>query len=837
MSSRQRGAPFAEIRVLDFGQFIAGPLAAMLLADQGADVLRIDRPGRRITDEPLDAVLQRNKSRITLDLKTETGLQKAAELINNADILIENFRPGIMDRLGLGSAACRVRNPRLIYLSLPGFASKDAERAHIPGWEGVIGAAAGLFTNISFSREFLGLPPVYTSLPLASVYGAVHGAIGAAMALLARERNGQGDHIEVPLASALLAAMGANLMTYADHPERYDNPPVPRAYKERELPALRSAFSSRGKEGVRAALEFAAQITPPMMCTYKCGDGRLLYVFAMDHRRMSLRLLDELGIRHLFDERLVERDPYLPTSIDNSISDVGTLGRELKSELRHAMSVAFASAPALIWEDRLNKAGIPCAVHRSTAEWLQEPHVRASGIGVEVVDSHLGAMLQPGPAIWLESNPTELLSPRPRATVATWSSPWLKRVMTSSAATQHQASIRGCLAGIKVLDLTTMIAGPSCGRTLAEYGADVIKIDAVAPYLGPRMTIWYSAEVNRGKRSSLIDLKHPAGREAFLRLVENADVVLHNMRPGVMNSLGLSTAELRKRKSDIVECALSAFDGPRAGPWSSRPGYDPVVQAATGITIRYGTAEAPELHAIASTIDYLTGFFAAFGIATALFKREAIPGEGITVRASLAQSAMYAQLPFSYSFAGRSWNEPSGQDATGWSPRSRLHRAADGWVFVHFDDVAFARFQPSLVGDANGSDKDELLSRWIAERTMAEVVGELQLSGAGVHRVTNLATIRECYEASYAEFDPATFAGTFAVLKDADHPSGTTVRAVAPLHARLAGNPLRVGAPSEKHGHSTVAILKEIGFDSQDVRSLQQEGVVATLLSLPYLPN
>src|SRR5262249_27126115 len=158
-------------------------------------------------------------------------VQQALSLIEDADVLIENFRPGVMDRLGLGPQICRTRNPRLIYLSLPGFASTDAERAQIAAWEGIIGAATGMFTDISFSRGFLGLSPVFTSLPLPSVYGAVHGAIAVAMSLIARIESQRGDHIEVPLASAFLSAMGANLLTYDEYPERYDRP-VPRSFAE-----------------------------------------------------------------------------------------------------------------------------------------------------------------------------------------------------------------------------------------------------------------------------------------------------------------------------------------------------------------------------------------------------------------------------------------------------------------------------------------------------------------------------------------------------------------------------------------------------------------------------
>jgi crotonobetainyl-CoA:carnitine CoA-transferase CaiB-like acyl-CoA transferase len=754
--------------------------------------------------------------------------------------LSRTFAPGVMDRLGLGYEACQSRNPRLIYLSLPGFASTDAENADLAAWEGVVGAATGLFTNISFSREFLGLPPVFSALLLPSVYGAVHGAVAVAMALVARERDGCGDRIEVPLASAMFSAMGANIISYADAPERYGSPPVSRRYKEKVLPSLKRYFSALGKEGEREARALASNLLPPMMRSYQCADGRWLYVFAMDHRRMSLRLLRELGLWDRFRPMLVERDPYLPASVDNNISDVGTLHTDIKDQLRDAMAEVFKRKSAAVWEERLGEAGISCAMHRSTAEWLQTPHVADAGITVDVADPALGSMTQPGPAVWLDDSPPALLAPRPRVLTGDKGVTWIKRD-NARPPSGERSGAGGCLAGVRVLDLTTMIAGPACGRTLAQYGAEVIKIDAVAPYLGPRMILFYAAEMNPDKRSVLLDLKKAAGREAFLRLVDGADVVLHNVRPGPMCDLGLDIETLRKRKPDIVVCAVSAFDGPRRGSWSSRAGYDPSVQAATGIATRYGGAQTPELHGVASTIDYLTGFLASFGTATALYKRAAHPGRGTTVRASLAQSAMVAQLPFSYLYEGRKWNEAAGQDSVGSSAFSRLHRALDGWVYVHIVPASLKTLGhlPRYSGITAATDVDAFLSSRFAEATVCEIIAELKLAGAGAKNVTSLAKVRMQYEIPRTESSVALAAAraSFAIAKDINHPSGTTVHTAAPLHARLLKNPLRLGASSEKHGHSTVSILEAAGLSRRETELLLQENAISNRLSLPYLPS
>jgi crotonobetainyl-CoA:carnitine CoA-transferase CaiB-like acyl-CoA transferase len=141
-------------RVLDFGQYLAGPLLAMMLGDFGADVVRVDPPGGPRWQHPSNALLQRGKRSIVLDLKTEAERRVARELALSADIVVENFRPGVMGRFGLGRDELLQAAPRLIYCSLPGFPADDP-RAQLPAWEGVVEAAA--------ASPKLALPPTSTS--------------------------------------------------------------------------------------------------------------------------------------------------------------------------------------------------------------------------------------------------------------------------------------------------------------------------------------------------------------------------------------------------------------------------------------------------------------------------------------------------------------------------------------------------------------------------------------------------------------------------------------------------------------------------------------------------
>jgi crotonobetainyl-CoA:carnitine CoA-transferase CaiB-like acyl-CoA transferase len=175
------------VRVIDFGQYIAGPLAGMLLADQGADVIRVDPPGGPVWDTPANATWNRGKRSISLNLKRPDDVETALRLIASADVVIENFRPGVMDRLGLGQRKVLGDNPRLIYCSLPGFASDDP-RARVRAFEGVVGAATATYRPHDPQAD----RPVYTAIPISSNYAAFQAVVSIVIALSARERDGLG---------------------------------------------------------------------------------------------------------------------------------------------------------------------------------------------------------------------------------------------------------------------------------------------------------------------------------------------------------------------------------------------------------------------------------------------------------------------------------------------------------------------------------------------------------------------------------------------------------------------------------------------------------------------
>lgn len=187
--------PLSGVRVVDFGQYIAGPAVAMILGDLGATVVHIDPPSGPLWDNPANAILNRNKLIVALDLKTEKGLLEAKALVAEADIVIENFRPGVLARLGIDFSTLRKSRPELITLSIPGFASDDELRRDWRAFETVIAASSGVFTDMGLNRVLMGINPSFSPLPLSSAYGTMLAASATVLALQARERTGQGDHM------------------------------------------------------------------------------------------------------------------------------------------------------------------------------------------------------------------------------------------------------------------------------------------------------------------------------------------------------------------------------------------------------------------------------------------------------------------------------------------------------------------------------------------------------------------------------------------------------------------------------------------------------------------
>lgn len=822
--------PLSHVRVLDFGHYLAGPLVGMMLADLGAEVIRIDPPGGSKWKDPAFDMLSRGKRALTLDLKTNDGRDTALDLVRRADVVIENFRPGVMERLGLGPAALRQANSDIVSLSLPGFASTDPELAGLAAWEAVIAARTGQFTDMGLNRRLMGINPSFTPLGLASAYGAAFGAMSVLFALTARTRIG-GDHIEVPLASALLEGLVYNCEQIENYPDRYKSP--------RELELER-----REREGLPNDLGFAelSEFLDPFYRTYTCADGRGFYIVACSIVNHPQRVLEVLGLGDLLKD-LPDFDVYVdqtewPGEWALRSYPVGVNDRKRLSD---AMKAAFLTRPSHEWEELFGAAKAPATAQRSTAEWLADPHAAASGLVVELHDPRHGQMRQMGNVAWLEDDlgvMDKTAGPQPDDFRDE-----LGGVLTELPRSARSAGDKGLwLGGLKVLDLTNVIAGPTIGSTLARFGAQVTLVQPVRPSVDPWNAVVFGLHAQRGKESVLLDLRSEQGQGALWRMVAEADVITMNGTDQQREALGLTEARLKETNPRIILVQLDAWGGPRRAAKSDHLGYDDLAQAATGVMTRFGGGpETPEEHAHFGTIDALTGHCACVALGAAL-ERLRVTGKVGVARASLAAAGEMIQAQFMYDFKGRpAFDEPSGRSVLGWGPFYRCYAAADGWMFfaAPTERDAALRREPSLSDLAGKGDTDleDALAERFAQKPVADWVHAFADSSVGITPLGSLHGTRDAGLQRESDGEIDISKATFCAVRHDQHPMGRWVDLVAPNAVRPEKAAITIPGPAPKYGKDTRELLARLGYAENEIQRMIESGAAAESWSDKYLPE
>lgn len=503
--------------------------------------------------------------------------------------------------------------------------------------------------------------------------------------------------------------------------------------------------------------------------------------------------------------------------------------------MRTKIAERLQTKPAQAWEALLRDANVPVTVVQATPEWLAHPALFEGGVTAELSDPELGAVRQAGRFVSIEgfgaASPD--LTPRTRLVGdVDWATPALSYPETASVPDHTPI-----LQGIRVLDFSNIIAGPAAGRTLAEFGAEVIRVDAPAPQAGPFATMWFGIDVNQGKRAIILNLKTDKGRTALAQLVQNTDVVLHNYLDRSARSLGISHEQLVAINPDIISCQISAWGGASGGPFKDDPAFDPVLQAASGIMMRYGSVERPVLHGIASCVDYMTGFSAVLGIAQALAARQMGRG-GSYVRTSLAMAAQLVQFPFMTAHRGSTpETEPSGQMARGEALHQHLYRLADGWAFIGFPPAQSEAVLAALnVAEAT----TEAMVAQLRNLSLSQVQQHLApIPGATAGAVRTLAELRRARTIDRVNGAANGLPSGSFVLARGPHPSGFPTTLPLPTWFRPSVSEICHPHPAPFPGEHTVSVLKEAGWAESEIEQMVEEGVAQTGWAvLPhYLPR
>ncbi|MCP3368602.1 CoA transferase [Bradyrhizobium cajani] len=825
--------PLFGVKVVDFGQYIAGPAVAMILADLGATVVHIDPPTGPLWDSPANATLNRNKLIVSIDMKTDEGVSQAQVLIAESDIVVENFRPGVLRRLGIDFTTLRKARPDLITVSVPGFASNDELRRDWRAFESVIAASSGVF-SLSLSRVLMGVSPSFSPLPLASAYGAMLAVSATVLALQARERNGVGDQIEVPLACAVMEGLAYNSIGIEDLPLRYQS------QREREINRRREAGLP-----MDLSYESTQELLDPFCRNYECKDGRMFYVLCPVHKHHAERCLQVLG---LYDELVAdglteEADIYLPVREWQSNFSLTTLPKHWADEIVGRMKAVFLTRTAKEWELVFGESRIPGAPQRWLREWICDDHAECAGLMIKVDDPVYGRMTQPGPMAWLEESGEAMLKPASRKWVSFDQAIADLSIMSArDRADRPPAASAGWLDGVRILDMCNVIAGPHSVGYLARFGAEVIKIDPVAPLYNCLITVIYGITHMRGKRSVLLDIGSSGGRTIFERLVKSVDVVVWNAPDRQVKRMGLDLNGLKALNPDAIFCQLDCFGGVRRGPRTNYLGYENHVQAATGIMLRSGgSAETPEEYIDVGTIDVIGGLGAALGIAVALYQKVRTDHVG-RARTSLSAVSSLLQIPFCYDYEGRGqFDEPAGIDAKGYDALTRLYKTASGrTLLLNASELDLPRFAPieGLEGLANvpKADRACFLAAAIAKGSAEEWLSRFNAAGIGAAICENLDTIR-LQNSRPADGAAGTEQGSYSFSRFIDHPSGHTITQVDPYAVRSTTGKIYTLSPAEKYGASTRQVLRGLQYTDAEIDTLLAAGAVSESWSREYLPS
>ncbi|HZW21448.1 CaiB/BaiF CoA-transferase family protein [Noviherbaspirillum sp.] len=396
------------------------------------------------------------------------------------------------------------------------------------------------------------------------------------------------------------------------------------------------------------------------------------------------------------------------------------------------------------------------------------------------------------------------------------------------------------LQGIRVLDLTNVLAGPFCAYQLALLGADVIKVEMpesgdLARQLGAdpalnakRMGASFLAQ-NAGKRSITVDLKSDAGKEVLRRLVASADVLVENFRPGVMARLGLGYEDLKQANPRLVYCAISGFG--QDGPLKDAPAYDQIVQGLSGAMSITGSEESAPLRVGYPVADSIGGLTGAFAIAAALVRR-AGTGEGAFIDVAMLDATIVTMgwVVSNYLVAGQV-PRPYGNDNFTAAP-SGAFRTKDGLLNIAANKqeqfAALARLigREDLVADPRFSGRESRkqhraaltaeIEHGLAEKSAEEWEALLNRAGVPAGRVLSVPEALSHPQVRHREL-----LHRFEEVPGVDRPV-TLARA----GFRIAGAAPDAGTPPPQLGEHTDALLQELGYSGDQIEALKKAGAV-----------
>ena len=769
------------ITVLELSQTPAGAMAGMFLCDHGARVTRLLDSGEAALRPGGYRVWDRGKACRRLDLSRAAADPQASgyeSLLRGADIVLEDFPPS-SDRQALVRADwLAALNPRLVHCSITAYGKRGPLRDE-PAIDELVMARMGILETMPGYRP----GPVHVVHPLPSVGAALFAAIGAAAALLGREKTGRGRTVDTSLMAGCLL---------------YQPKVVARDLEPRPFQTHPAGSG-------------------PFYSVYGCADGNWV----------------QLGCVHLGFIRIAATVMGIADVLDDPRYGGGQIpvSPEADLELRARITEALVTRPYDHWAQRFEESDVPYALARTTEEGLDDPQVRANGMVETLADPEVGALQQMGVPVRLSRTPGRIQGPRTLPDSTPPGAPASAAPAAASTAPESEFDLP--LQGIRVLEITNLIAGPIAGRLLADLGADVIKVEPHAGDISRPLGRTYFFNVNVNKRSLCLNTREPEGRTVVQKVAATSDVLLANLRPGAIERMGLGADDLRELNPRLIETHVTGFGA--AGPYAHRPGIDPLSQALMGLSRAQGGAENPPVFpAQLAPTDYTAGAMGTYGTILALLVRERT-GLAQRVDTNLLNGGIVLTSPWFTRYEGRGARPLADKGQYGLGPFHRLYALADGWLYVAADTPAGRRSLAEALGCEPRPDDTEAepgegqgrpslappsdaIGRQLASMAVAEAVALLQSANVPCAPVVG---------GDSEIFLDHPHARENRMVLAYNHPVVGHMQ-VAGHYVQFGNTPVAAGIPTPLLGQHVRDTLRELGYTEGAIADLYGKAVVKT---------